>query len=275
MRRTWRSGFTLIDCWWSSPSSPSSSALLLPPCKKCAKRGTREMRQQPQTGWRGLAHFASGQWNLASAPRFRPASVSPQAGRSADAHGTVPSHSWVPFVLGRTWTADLYELYPSRSELAIREPAERSRQTHSRPAMPDGFPQANRNACRGVRGAATVQPWGAAIDYAAIKGTVMGAGQLATSGLIDPVTNGEGAMPDSVMGVSPISRRRVQYGRDRRVCGPASRMARRQAGALAHPGSLDAALSHRGRGRRRHARRCLRPNSRTPSSWMLDPRRYL
>jgi prepilin-type processing-associated H-X9-DG protein len=42
-------------------------------------------------------------------------------------------------------------------------------------------------------------PWGAAIDYAAIKGIRTGAGQLATSNLIDAVGNAEGAMPDSVM----------------------------------------------------------------------------
>jgi prepilin-type processing-associated H-X9-DG protein len=51
----------------------------------------------------------------------------------------------------------------------------------------------------GPTSATVGQNWGGCIDYAAIKGIRTGAGSLAVSGLIDPVGNSEGAMPDSVM----------------------------------------------------------------------------
>src|SRR5262249_42189823 len=60
-------------------------------------------------------------------------------------------------------------------------------------------PQADRLHIEAFPASANNTPWGAAIDSAAIKGIRTGAGELATSGSGDPVTNGEGAMPDSVM----------------------------------------------------------------------------
>ena len=112
--------------------------------------------------------------------------------------GTVPSHSWVPFVLPYIEQTAMYDLYnvkvnwvdpsmrPSLStkHLKIMQcPSAEPNRLHI-----EAFPVANGSI-----------PWGAAIDYAAIKGIRTGAGTLSVSGLVDNTVLFDGAMPDSVM----------------------------------------------------------------------------
>ncbi len=118
--------------------------------------------------------------------------------------GTVPSHSWVPFVLPYLEQKPLYEQYHRDRNWPdpLNRPAVNSTQLTI--LQCPSTPQANRLHVEAFPAtSATVgQAWGACIDYAAVKGIRTGAGTLATSGLIDPLANAlaaEGCMPDSAM----------------------------------------------------------------------------
>jgi hypothetical protein len=111
--------------------------------------------------------------------------------------GTI-SHSWIPFVLPYLEQDALYRQY--RLDVIWADSANRPNVTQNQiKIMQCPLAKPNRMHIEAFPAERNNTPWGGCIDYAAIKGIRLGAGQLSTSGLIDPVGNGEGVMPDSAM----------------------------------------------------------------------------
>src|SRR5262249_10919736 len=125
----------------------------------------------------------------------------PQLGIPPAPTGTVPSHSWVPFVLPYLEQQALYEQY--RRDVTTQgwaHPLNRPDVTKNHlKIMQCPSAKANRLHIEAYPATANNAPGGSCIDCAAIKGIRTGAGQLATSGFVDPVANAEGVMPDSEM----------------------------------------------------------------------------
>jgi len=204
MRRTCRSqaaGFTLIELLVVIAIIAVLIGLLVPAVQKVREAAARAQCQN------NLKQVGLALHNFADTYRaFPPGRVAtrngiPRLGVPATPTGTVPSHSWVPFVLPYLEQEALSNLYrrdvptqgwanplnrpnvTSIQLLVLQCPAAKPNRMHV-----EAFPATANNT-----------PWGACMDYAAIKGIRTGAGQLATSGFVDAVTNAEGAMPDSEM----------------------------------------------------------------------------
>jgi prepilin-type processing-associated H-X9-DG protein len=125
----------------------------------------------------------------------------PRLGIPAAPTGTVPSHSWVPFILPYIEQGALYQLYHLEvTTQGWSHPLNRPDVTRMQlRIMQCPSAKADRLHIEAYPATANNTPWGGCIDYAAIKGIRTGAGQLATSGFVDLVGNAEGVMPDSDM----------------------------------------------------------------------------
>jgi prepilin-type N-terminal cleavage/methylation domain-containing protein/prepilin-type processing-associated H-X9-DG protein len=195
-------GFTLIELLVVIAIIGVLIALLLPAVQKVREAAARTTctNHLKQVGL-AVHHFADS-YRALPPGRVSTRNGMPQLGVPPAPTGTVPSHSWVPFVLPYLEQPALYQLYhrevPTQGWAhAVNRPDVTQEQI---PILQCPSAKANRMHIEAFGSTPTVgQPWGGCTDYAAVKGIRMGAGQLATSGLIDPVSNGEGAMPDSVM----------------------------------------------------------------------------
>lgn len=191
-------GFTLVELLVVIAIIGVLVGLLLPAVQS-AREAARRMSCQNNVKNIGLALH-----NFHDARKaFPPGRVNTRSGLAAlgippAPTGTVPSHSWIPFVLPYIEQQALYDKYnlkviwadPSNRpavnsvHLQIMQcPSAKPNRMHV-----ESFPTSARNVA-----------WGAAIDYAAIKGIRTGTGTLATSGLVDSVGVFDGAMADSIM----------------------------------------------------------------------------
>ncbi len=202
MRSFMRRGFTLIELLVVIAIIAILIALLVPAVQKVREAAARTqcMNNLKQVGL-GIQNFES------TAKRLPPGRYNGKNGMIA--LGVPPtagniSHSWVPFMLPYLEQQAIFAMYHPEVIWA-----------DSMNGTPPNRPQVNsiqipllqcpsapyRNRMHVEAFGGTGQPWGAAIDYAAIKGIRTGAGSLGASGFIDPIPggSGEGAMGDSVM----------------------------------------------------------------------------
>ncbi len=177
-------------------------ALLLPAIQKVREAANR-MRCKSNLKNLGVAlhNFANDHSGQFPPGRVATRNGFPELGIPAAPTGTIPSHSWVPFIL------PYIEQQPLSNQYARDVLTQGWAHPSNRPAvtsvqlkiMQCPSAKANRLHIEAFPASAMNRPWGACGDYAAIKGVRTGAGQLATSGLVDPVANFEGSMPDSEM----------------------------------------------------------------------------
>jgi prepilin-type N-terminal cleavage/methylation domain-containing protein/prepilin-type processing-associated H-X9-DG protein len=195
-------GFTLIELLVVIAIIGVLIGLLLPAVQKVREAANRMSctNNLKQVGL-ALHHFTDSNSGYFPPGRISTRNGFPRLGIPPAPTGTVPSHSWVPFILP----------YLEQGALANQYHREVTTQGWSHPLNRPDITQnqlkimqcpsakANRMHIEAYPATADNTPWGGCIDYAAIKGIRTGAGQLAISGLVDPVGNAEGVMPDSEM----------------------------------------------------------------------------
>ena len=201
MRRTCRrrvAGFTLIELLVVIAIIAVLIALLVPAVQKVRESASRAtcMNNLKQIGL--AVHNFHDVYKALPPGRVSTRAGIPKIGVPPMPTGTVPSHSWIPFVFPYLEQQALYQQY--RRDLNWADPANRPAVNINQLAIlqcPSA--KAGRMHVEAFPAAANNNPWGACTDYAAIKGIRAGTGTLATSGLIDPPSSGEGCMPDSAM----------------------------------------------------------------------------
>ncbi len=203
-RRYSSRGFTLVELLVVIAIIGILVGLLLP-AVQAAREAARRMACQNSVKNIGLAlhNFHD------SRKSFPPGRISTRLGLVAlgvppTPTGTVPSHSWVPFVLPYIEQTAMYDLYNVKVNWV--DPSMRpSLSSKHLKIMQCPSAESNRMHVEAFPATAGNVPWGAAIDYAAIKGIRTGAGTLSLSGLVDnssptsPASLFDGGMPDSVM----------------------------------------------------------------------------
>ena len=189
-------GFTLVELLVVIAIIGILVGLLLP-AVQAAREAARRMSCQNSVKNIGLALHNFQDTRKA----FPPGRIStklgfPQLGVPVSA--TTLAHSWVPFILPYIEQTALYDQY--NVKVNWTDPSLRpSVCTKQLKIMQCPSAEANRLHVEAFPVASGSIPWGAAIDYAAIKGIRTGAGTLSTSGLVDNVGSFDGAMPDTVM----------------------------------------------------------------------------
>jgi prepilin-type N-terminal cleavage/methylation domain-containing protein/prepilin-type processing-associated H-X9-DG protein len=200
IRRRRSAGFTLIELLVVIAIIAVLIGLLLPAIQKVREAANR-IRCQNSLKQVGIALHAFADSNNGS---FPPGRISTKAGfppLGVPVSTATISHSWVPFVLPYLEQQAIFARYHTEVLWADALNRPGVTQIQLRILQCPSAPQADRLHMEAwpIGGATTGQPWGGCTDYAAIKGIRTGAGQLATSGLIDAVANAEGVMPDTVM----------------------------------------------------------------------------
>ncbi len=191
-------GFTLVELLVVIAIIGVLVGLLLPAVQS-AREAARRMSCQNNLKNIGLALHNFHDTRKAFPPgRVNTRAGLPALGIPAMPTGTVPSHSWIPFILPYIEQQALYNLYNVRVIWADNNNRNTANPTQLK-IMQCPSAKSNRMHVEAFPASAGNRAWGAAIDYAGIKGIRTGTGTLSTSGLVDNTGSFDGIMTDSLM----------------------------------------------------------------------------